>query len=145
MMVSTRGRYALRMLLDLAEYQGDGYVALKDIAGRQEISKKYLEQIIPVLNRANILQTVRGYQGGYRLAKTPDKYTVGEILRATEGSLAPVACLDVKPNTCARCYECATLPVWEGLEKVVNEYLDGISLQDILDMQHQRLGDDRVT
>ena len=144
MMVSTRGRYALRMLLDLAEYQGDGYVALKDIASRQEISKKYLEQIIPVLNRANILQTVRGYQGGYRLAKTPDKITVGEILRATEGSLAPVACLDAKPNTCARCSECATLPVWEGLEKVVNEYLDGISLQDILDRQHQRQGDDYV-
>ena len=144
MMVSTRGRYALRMMLDLAEYQGTGYVALKDIASRQEISKKYLEQIIPVLNRAGLLQTVRGYLGGYRLSKTADKYTVGEILRATEGSMAPVACLETKPNLCPRCHECATLPVWEGLEKVVNEYLDGITLQDILDMQHERLGDDYV-
>ena len=143
-MVSTRGRYALRMMLDLAEYQGDGYVALKDIAGRQEISKKYLEQIIPVLNRAGLLQTVRGYLGGYRLAKAPDKYTVGEILRATEGSLAPVACLETRPNPCRRCNECATLHVWEGLDKVVSEYLDGITLQDILDRQHARLGDDYV-
>ena len=144
MMVSTRGRYALRMLLDLAEYQGDGYVALKDIAQRQEISKKYLEQIIPVLNRAGILQTVRGYLGGYRLAKTPEQYSVGEILRATEGSMAPVACLENQPNACPRCLDCATLPVWQGLEKVVNEYLDGISLQDILDWQLQRRGDDYV-
>ena len=144
MMVSTRGRYALRMMLDLAEYQGDGYVALKDIAQRQEISKKYLEQIIPVLNRAGLLQTVRGYLGGYRLAKTADKYTVGEILRATEGSMAPVACLETKPNTCHRCNDCATLPVWEGLDKVVSEYLDGITLQDILDRQRERLGDDYV-
>ena len=144
MMVSTRGRYALRMMLDLAEYQGDGYVALKDIAQRQEISKKYLEQIIPVLNRAGLLQTVRAYLGGYRLAKTPDKYTLGEILRATEGSMAPVACLETKPNPCHRCGECATLPIWEGLDKVVSEYLDGITLQDVLDQQHERLGDDYV-
>ena len=144
MMISTRGRYALRMMLDLAEYQGDGYVALKDIALRQEISKKYLEQIIPVLNRTGLLQTVRGYLGGYRLSKAADKYTVGEILRATEGSLSPVACLETRPNPCDRCGGCPTLPVWEGLEKVVNEYLDGITLQDILDQQHQRLGNDYI-
>ena len=143
-MISTRGRYALRMMLDLAEYQGAGYVALKDIAGRQEISKKYLEQIIPVLNRAGLLQTVRGYLGGYRLAKTADQYTVGEIMRATEGSMAPVACLETRPNQCHRCHECVTLPIWEGLETVVNEYLDGITLQDILDRQHARKGDDYV-
>lgn len=134
----------MRMLLDLAEHQGDGYVALKDVAERQEISKKYLEQIIPVLNRNGFLQTVRGYQGGYRLSRTPDKYTVGEILRATEGSMAPVACLESKPNVCPRCNDCATLPVWEGLEKVVNDYLDSITLQSVLDRQRQRMGDDYV-
>ena len=144
MMVSTRGRYALRMMLDLAEYQGEGYVALKDVARRQEISKKYLEQIIPVLNRAQLLQTTRGYQGGYRLTKPPEKYTLGEILRATEGSLAPVACLEGDRNVCARRAECATLPVWEGLSRVVNEYLDSLTLQDVLDEQHRRRGDDYV-
>ena len=143
-MISTRGRYALRMMLDLAEHQGTGYVALKDIAARQEISKKYLEQIIPVLSRAGFLQTVRGYLGGYRLTKTADQYTVGDILRATEGNLAPVACLETKPNQCHRCGACPTLPVWERLEKLVNEYLDGITLQNILDMQHARMGDDYV-
>jgi len=138
MMISTRGRYALRMLLDLAEHQGKGFVALRDVAQRQEISKKYLEQIIPVLNRAQLLQTVRGYQGGYRLAKAPAQYTLGEILRATEGGLAPVACLEDAENLCGRSEGCATLPVWQGLEKVVNEYLDGITLQDVLDEQRRR-------
>ena len=108
-------------------------MALKDIAQRQDISKKYLEQIIPVLNRAGLLQTSRGFQGGYRLAKAPEDYSVGEILRAAEGGLSPVACLEQSPNACPRCHECETLPVWTGLERVVNEYLDGISLQDVLD------------
>ena len=115
MKISTKGRYALRMMLDLATHQGDGYVALKDIAQRQEISKKYLEQIVPMLGKSNILRTTRGYQGGYRLARAPQDYTVGEILRLTEGGLAPVACLDQHPNPCPRCGECATLPMWEGL------------------------------
>ena len=91
MKISTKGRYALRMMLDLAENQHDGYVSLKDIAARQEISKKYLEQIVAMLNKPDILKTNRGYQGGYRLAKSPDKYTVGDVLRITEGGLAPVA------------------------------------------------------
>ena len=133
MKISTRGRYALRMMLDLAENQGSCVVALKDIAARQDISKKYLEQIIPVLNRAGLLQTSRGFQGGYRLAKVPKDYTVGEILRAAEGGLSPVACLEQSPNACPRCHKCETLPIWAGLEQVVNEYLDGISLQDVLD------------
>lgn len=132
-MVSTRGRYALRMMLDLAEFQGDGYVALKDIAERNGISKKYLEQIIPALNRESLLQTVRGYQGGYRLTKDPKDYSIGEILRATEGSMAPVTCLESPTNPCEHRSECATLFIWEGLEKAVNDYLDGISLQDVLD------------
>ena len=131
-MVSTRGRYALRMMIDLAEYQGEGYVSLKDIAERQGISKKYLEQIIPTLNRASLLQTVRGSQGGYRLTKAPAEYSVGEILRATEGSMAPVTCLETPANPCQHRGECATLFIWEGLEKAVNAYLDGITLQDVL-------------
>lgn len=142
MKISTKGRYALRMLVDLAEHQNDGYVALKDIANRQNISKKYLEQIVPVFNKSNILKTNRGFQGGYRLARTPEKYTVGEILRLTEGSLAPVACLDNEPNQCERVAECATLPVWQGLYKVISEYLDGITLQDIIDQQRERYSSD---
>lgn len=144
MMISTRGRYALRLMLDLAEYQGNGYVALKDSAQRQDISKKYLEQIIPTLNRFDLLRTTRGYQGGYRLARAPKDYTLGDILRATEGSLAPVTCLETADNPCARQADCATLPVWRGLDKVINEYLDGITLQDILDQQTQRRGGDYV-
>ncbi len=144
MMISTRGRYALRMMLDLAEHQENGYVALKDIAQRQEISKKYLEQIIPTLNRFELLQTTRGYQGGYRLSRKPRDYTLGDILRATEGSLAPVTCLESDHNACARQADCATLPVWRGLNKVINEYLDSITLQDILDQQAARNGNDYV-
>ena len=124
MKISTKGRYALRMLLDLA---------LKDIAARQNVSKKYLEQIVPMLNKSDILIASRGFQGGYRLAQTPDKYTVGAVLRITEGSLAPVACLDHDPILCGRSGDCITLPVWQGLNRVINEYLDGITLQDILD------------
>ena len=135
MKISTKGRYALRMMLDLAEHQNDGYVALKDIAQRQNVSKKYLEQIVPILNKSDILRTNRGFQGGYRLAKSPDKYTVGEILRVTEGSLSPVACLDREPIECERSAECPTLPVWQGLYKVINEYLDSVTLQDILNQQ----------
>ena len=144
MMISTRGRYALRLMLDLAEHQGNGYVALKDAAQRQDISKKYLEQIIPTLNRFDLLRTTRGYQGGYRLARNPEDYTLGDILRATEGSLAPVACLEADHNTCERQADCATLPIWRGLDKVINEYLDGITLQDILDQQAEQRGNDYV-
>ncbi len=135
MKISTKGRYALRMLIDLAEHQGDGYIALKDIAQRQEISKKYLEQIVPILNRAEILKTNRGFQGGYRLAKSPDKMTAGDILRATEGNLAPVACLDGDVIDCPRNEYCPTLPLWQGLNKVINEYLDSVTLRDLIDMQ----------
>ncbi len=138
MKISTKGRYALRMLLDLAEHQSEGFVALKDVAARQHISKKYLEQIVPILNKSNILKTNRGFQGGYRLAKSPDNFTVGEILRLTEGGLSPVACLEVNPNECVYSSECPTLPIWQGLSRVINEYLDGITLQDILDSKKER-------
>ena len=121
------------MLLDLAQHSSDGYVALKDIAERQNISKKYLEQIVPLLNKADLLRTNRGYQGGYSLSKSPSQYTVGEILRVTEGSLSPVACLQYDVNDCPRMDECITLPVWEGLYKTITKYLDGITLQDIID------------
>ncbi len=133
MKISTKGRYALRMMIDLALEGGDGFVALKDIAKRQNISKKYLEQIMPILNRTDFLVTNRGYQGGYKLSRKPSEYSVGEILRVSEGNLSPVACLDVKPNRCERKDFCLTLPVWEGLEKVIENYLDNITLQDIID------------
>lgn len=141
MKISTKGRYALRLMLDLAENQKDGYVALKDIAQRQEISKKYLEQIVPLLNKAGVLRTTRGFQGGYRLAKDSDKLTVGAILRITEGSLAPVACLEYEVNTCEKCESCATLPVWKGLYEAIENYLDNITLQDIIN-NHRALKTD---
>jgi Rrf2 family protein len=144
MKISTKGRYALRMMLDLAEHQNDGYVALKEIAQRQDISKKYLEQIVPILNGSGYLLTNRGSQGGYRLARSPEKYTVGKLLRLTEGGLSPVPCLEQHPNQCARSADCPTLPVWQGLDRVITEYLDGITLQDILDQQKQMVSNDYV-
>ncbi len=143
-MISTRGRYAIRLMIDLAENGEGGYIPLKDIAERQNISKKYLEQIIPLFNKSDVLKTSRGAQGGYKLSRSPDKYTVGEILRITEGSLAPVACLEQEPNQCERCNECITLPVWKGLERIINEYLDSITLQDLIDSQNKRLTDSYV-
>lgn len=133
MKISTKGRYALRMLLDMAQHQQEGYVTLKDIAQRQGISKKYLEQIALILGQAGILHGVRGHQGGYRLVGKPAEYTVLEILQAMEGSLAPVACLDQGDNLCSRRYECPTLPLWEGLDAVITNYLRGITLQDVMD------------
>lgn len=135
MKISTKGRYALRLLIDLAEHADEGYIALKDVAERQDISKKYLEQIVPLLNKADLLRTNRGYQGGYSLAKAPEQYSVGEVLRVTEGSLCPVACLQYSPNDCPRCSDCKTLPVWEGLYKTITDYLDGISLRDIMEQK----------
>lgn len=133
MKISTKGRYALRLMLDLAQHGNQGFTALKDIAERQDISKKYLEQIVPLLSRAGMLRTTRGYQGGYMLAGDADKITVGDILRVTEGSLAPVSCLDDAENMCRRAQDCMTLGVWEGLYTVVTDYLDSITLRDIID------------
>lgn len=133
MKISTKGRYALRMLLDMIAQGSDGYVALKDIARRQEISKKYLEQIAMQLTQAGVLFASRGQQGGYRLNGEAKDYTVGDILRITEGSMKPVACMDQQPNRCARCGFCQTLPVWQGLDRAIARYLASITLQDILD------------
>ena len=144
MRVSTKGRYALRMMVDLAEHQHQGYISLKEIAERQDVSKKYLEQIIPMFNKAGVLKTNRGAQGGYMLAKSPEKYTVGDILRLAEGSLSPVPCVDQSPNECERSNDCPTLYVWQGLAAVIHEYLDGITLQDILDRQKDHFTNDYV-
>lgn len=133
MKISTKGRYALRMMIDLATHDDGGFIALKDAAERQGISKKYLEQIIPILNHSDILLTSRGFQGGYRLAHEPSQYTVGQILRLTEGSLAPVACLEHEENLCPRKDICPTLPIWENLQSVIMEYLDSVTLQDVID------------
>ena len=132
MKISTKGRYSLHMLLDLAEHKNDGFISLKDISQRQGISKKYLEQIVTLLSRPDILRTNRGNKGGYMLAKDPDKYTVGQILRITEGGLFPVSCLADNPNKCEKKAYCKTLPVWQGLEDAINKYLDGITLQNII-------------
>lgn len=132
MRISTKGRYALRMMTDIAENQSKGYVVLKDVAQRQEISKKYLEQIALRLSQAGLLQAVRGFQGGYMLVKPEREYTVGQILEIVEGSVAPVVCLEHCPNTCPRSENCKTLPVWTGLDRVIREYLCGITLEDVV-------------
>lgn len=135
MKISTRGRYSFRMMIDLAQHYNDGFIALKDISARQNISKKYLEQIVPFLNRSNLLNANKGHMGGYQLAKAPSEITVREILESAEGSLAPVSCMDNSPNLCENCDGCLTLPVYEGLYHVILDYLNNITLQDVIDRQ----------
>lgn len=132
MLVSTKGRYAIRVMLELAKHNREGYTALADVAKEQEISEKYLESIISILSRSGLVEGLRGKGGGYRLTREPDLYTIGEILRLTEGTLAPVACLECLPNKCSRATECKTLPMWEKLDKIISDYLDGITLEDLL-------------
>ena len=131
MLISTRGRYALRVMVDLAEHRSEGYIPLKAIADRQEISEKYLESIVVLLVKAKMLDGVRGKGGGYRLSRELKDYSVGEIVRLTEGSLAPVSCLEGE-NTCPRADKCLSLPVWEKLDTLINDYLDSVSLADLL-------------
>ena len=131
MLISTKGRYALRVMVDLAEHQGEGYLPLKEIARRQEISEKYLESILKALVQNNILVGLRGKGGGYRLVRPAEQYTVGSILRLTEGSLAPVACLSQGPRPCPRGGECRTLPMWKELDRRVNESLDSVTVADL--------------
>lgn len=128
MLISTRGRYALRVMIDLAEHQGEGYIPLKEIARRQEISEKYLENIIKLLVKGGLLSGVRGKGGGYRLTRPPERYTVYAILRLTEDSLAPVACLDEDAAPCPRSAQCHTLSLWQGLDGVIRDYLTGVTL-----------------
>lgn len=142
MKISTKGRYALRMLVDLAENQGEGYISLNDIASRQDISKKYLEQIVPMLNKAGLLRTNRGNKGGYRLNKPAGNCTVGDVLRATEGSLAPVSCLEYEVNDCTKLERCSTLYVWEEFYALTNRFFDSITLQDILEHNNENSGGD---
>lgn len=142
MLISTKGRYALRVMIDLAEHQSDEFISLKGIAQRQEISEKYLESIIRMLVKAKIVESLRGKGGGYRLRKAPDQYTVDSILRLTEESLAPVSCLDEKAETCPRAGKCRTLPLWQGLDKVIHEYLESVTIADL--MKQGTVGDDYV-
>lgn len=132
MKVSTKGRYAIRLMLDIAENSRNGNVSLKDVSKRQEISLKYLEQIVNMLSKSGLVRAQRGSQGGYKLQKPAEDITIGDILRVTEGDIAPVACLETEKNTCSRAAICPTLSFWEGLYKVVNEYLDGTSLAELI-------------
>lgn len=131
MLISTKGRYALRVMLHLASHDRNEYVSLSSIAQAEGISVKYLESIIAVLSKAHLLDGARGKGGGYRLNRSPDAYPLGEILRLTEKSLAPVSCLDCKPNPCEHAKECRTLPVWEKLDTLINEYLNSVTLADL--------------
>lgn len=131
MLISTRGRYALRVLIDMAEHQSSGYVPLKEVAARQEISEKYLESIVKALVKEGVLVGLRGKGGGYRLVKTPDEYKVGDILRRMEGGLVPVACLEHGAQPCQRMAECRTLPMWRGLDALINNYLDKFTIADL--------------
>ena len=142
MLISTKGRYALRVMIDLAEHQTDGYIPLKVIAARQEISEKYLESIIKLLVKENLLNGLRGKGGGYKLTKAPEQYTVGAVLRLTEESLAPVSCLEPDAAACPKVAECRTFPLWQGLHKVINDYLDNITIADL--MYHGPAGYDYI-
>ena len=141
-MISTRGRYALRVMIDLAQQRADGYVPLKEIAQRQQISEKYLESIVKELVRGGCLEGMRGKGGGYRLVRAPGDYTLGEILRLMEGSLAPVACLEQRAVPCDREDRCRTLPMWKKLFDLLNDFFDGITLADLIDSE--RSGDNYV-
>lgn len=135
-MVSTRGRYALRVLIDLANNQKDSYVPMKDVAVRQGVSLKYLEQILPLLKQQNLVVGIQGKGGGYRLTRKPEEYTIGEILQATEKDLAPVECLAEGALTCPRRSECKTIAFWEGLKNTVDSYLNSKTLADLLQTEY---------
>lgn len=139
MMISTKGRYGLRVMLDLAQQDSDEYISLKSISERQQISMKYLEMIVSALNKAGLVKSQRGKDGGYKLTKAPQDYSIGEILRVTEGGLAAVSCPECEGAACERAGGCLTLPIWQRLGEVINYYLDGISLKDILE---RRIGEE---
>ncbi len=133
MIVSTKGIYALRIMLDLCQHTDKGYISLKKISERQNMSMKYLESIVAMLNKAGMVESLRGKEGGYRLTRAPEQYTVGSIVKLAEGSLAPVACLDCETNSCAQAYHCLTLPMWVKLDGIITDYLESVTLKDLLD------------
>jgi Rrf2 family protein len=139
MKISTRGRYALRMMLDLALAPKDEYVTIKSIANRQQISEKYLEQIVTMFSRSGFVKSIRGAQGGYKLSKPAEEYTVGMILRQIEGSLVPVACMEDDPNQCPRSSCCVTLDVWKQIDDAINGVVDNITLADLARKQQEKL------
>ena len=143
MRISTKGRYAIKLMLDLATNDNGEPIRLKDVARRQEISEKYLEQIISSLKKAGYVKSLRGAQGGYMLAREPKTYTVGTILRLTEGSMKPVACLEDDPNQCSRAGECVTLRLWKMLDEAIEGVLDKVTLQDLKDW-YEQMGNDYV-
>lgn len=132
MKISTKGRYAVRMMLDIAQHSNGENVSLKDVSKRQNISLKYLEQIVNILSKAGFLRSQRGAQGGYRMTRKPDEYTIGDILRVTEGEMAPVSCLEDEENQCPRVNQCPTIAFWTGLYKTINDYLDGTTIADLV-------------
>ncbi len=132
MMISTRGRYALRVMLDLAQHYDTGFIPMKEVANRQDISLKYLERILPVLTKNHFIEGQKGKGGGYRLSAAPDSYRVGDILRLTEGDLAPVTCLEYSSAPCERASSCQTLPLWSEFYRLTNAYFDGITLSDLM-------------
>ncbi|MBP5159753.1 MAG: Rrf2 family transcriptional regulator [Lachnospiraceae bacterium] len=132
MLISTRGRYALRVMIDLAEHGNDSYVAMREVAEREQVSLKYLERILPLLVKEDLIEGVHGKGGGYRLTRDPADYKLGEILRLTEGDLAPVSCLEQGAEACERKNVCKTLPVWAELNRRINEYLDSVTLLDLV-------------
>ena len=142
MLISTKGRYALRVMIDLAEHQSDGYIPLKAIAERQEISEKYLESIIKLLVKGRLLAGLRGKVGGYKLTMAPEQYTMDAILRLTEESLAPVSCLEAGADACPRAARCKTLPLWQGLDQAIHTYLKSVTIADL--MRQGTAGDDYV-
>ena len=131
-MISTRGRYALRVMIDLAEHKDEGFIPMKDVVARQEISKKYMEQIMPSLVKSGFVEGVHGKGGGYKLTREPAEYTAGEILRAAEGDLAPVACLSCNAQECPRKSQCKTLPMWKKFDDLTNEFFDSYTLESLL-------------
>lgn len=138
MKISTKGRYALRLMLDLSINTGRQPVRIKEISARQEISEKYLEQIVSVLTKGGFVISARGPQGGYKLAREPKDYTVGSILRLIEGKLCPVACLETEENMCDRKKNCITLPLWEKLDEAINNVVDNVTLQDLIDWDKEK-------
>lgn len=132
-MISTKGRYSIRILLDLAQHNTGRFIPMKDVAARQDISLKYIERLTPALKAAGLIESVHGIGGGYRLTRDPEEYTLWEILSLAEGDLAPVACLQGNAEPCERAAECRTLPVWQGYYKLTREYFSGVTLADLLD------------